>query len=90
MQVLGAGKQDTEVARCMCGLLRIRGGASGVSLMACVWNAMGTLHRSLDKQVSVRVDHLGDGHQLVEVTLAVHAKPHWSCLPVALPLSYPP
>lgn len=25
------------------------------------------------------MDHLGDGHQLAEATLAVHAKPCWSC-----------
>lgn len=43
--------------------LLLREGAA-VSLIARVWNATATLLRSLDKHVSVRVGHFGDGHRL--------------------------
>lgn len=73
--VSGTGTQGIEVARCMCGL-RLRGGA-GVSLFRLECTVIS--NRSLETQVSVRMGHLGDGHQLAEVIQAVHAKPCWSC-----------
>lgn len=58
VQVLGAGTQDIEVARCTCDL-RLRKGP-GVSLNSLCLERIGTPHGSLQTQVSVRMGHLGD------------------------------
>lgn len=89
VQVLGAGTQDVEVARCTCDL-RLREGA-GVSLSSLCLERIGTPHGSLETQVLVRMGHFGDGHQLAEVTQAVvpnHAGAAPGS-PVTLPSSYP-